>query len=163
MFFPSKVYGSISVSGQLPTYPSPNSTTVNWQQVKVNVGLGEGQVGSYLDTDVDPGLLGYMQALRAEERMKIGRRQMIFFSSYYFVFTLLKKRWKCLVHSFDIQYLCDLYMFTFVSLFFLNLLLFIISGRSCYESCGYSGSSFIKIRSELYLCLELIYSFFYLG
>ena len=34
--------GSISVSGQLPTYPSPNSTTVNWQQVKVNVGLGEG-------------------------------------------------------------------------------------------------------------------------
>ena len=92
MFFPSKVYGSISVSGQLPTYPSPNSTTVNWQQVKVNVGLGEGQVGSYLDTDVDPGLLGYMQALRAEERMKIGRRQMIFFSSYYFVFTLLKKK-----------------------------------------------------------------------
>ena len=91
IFFPSKVYRSISVSGQLPTYPSPNSTTVNWQQVKVNVGLGEGQVGSYLDTDVDPGLLGYMQALRAEERMKIGRRQMIFFSSYYFVFTLLKK------------------------------------------------------------------------
>ena len=26
----------------LPTYPSPNSTTVSWQQVKVNVGLGEG-------------------------------------------------------------------------------------------------------------------------
>ena len=49
-------------------------------------------MGSYLDTDVDPGLLGYMQALRAEERMKIGRRQMIFFSSYYFVFTLLKKK-----------------------------------------------------------------------
>ena len=24
-----KVFGSISVSGQLPTYPSPNSTTVN--------------------------------------------------------------------------------------------------------------------------------------
>ena len=37
-----KSYGSISVSGQLPTHPSPNSTTVNWQQVKVNVGLGEG-------------------------------------------------------------------------------------------------------------------------
>ena len=34
--------GSISVSGQLLTYPSPNSTTVNWQQVKVNVELGEG-------------------------------------------------------------------------------------------------------------------------
>ena len=37
-----KVFGSKSVSGQLPTYPSPNSTTVNWQQVKVNVGLGKG-------------------------------------------------------------------------------------------------------------------------
>ena len=34
--------GSISVSGQLLTYPFPNSTTVNWQQVKVNVELGEG-------------------------------------------------------------------------------------------------------------------------
>ena len=34
--------GSISVSGQLPTYPSLNSTTVNWQRVKVNVGLREG-------------------------------------------------------------------------------------------------------------------------
>ena len=37
-----KFLGSISVSGQLPTYPSPNSTTVNWWQLKVNVGLGEG-------------------------------------------------------------------------------------------------------------------------
>ena len=37
-----KFLGSISVYGQLPTYPSPNSTTVNWQQVRVNVGLGEG-------------------------------------------------------------------------------------------------------------------------
>ena len=34
--------GSISVSGQLPTYPSPNPTTVSWQQFRVNVGLGEG-------------------------------------------------------------------------------------------------------------------------
>ena len=34
--------GSISVSGQLPTYPSPNPTTVYWWQVRVNVGLGEG-------------------------------------------------------------------------------------------------------------------------
>ena len=34
--------GSISVSGQLPTYPSPNSITVSLQQVKVNVGLREG-------------------------------------------------------------------------------------------------------------------------
>ena len=33
---------SISVSGQLPTCPSLNSTTVNWQQLKVNFGLGEG-------------------------------------------------------------------------------------------------------------------------
>ena len=31
-------FGSVSVSGQLPTYPSPNPTTVN-------VGLGEGVGG----------------------------------------------------------------------------------------------------------------------
>ena len=35
-------------------------------------------MGSCPDTDIDPGLLGYMQVLRAEERMKIGRRQMTF-------------------------------------------------------------------------------------
>ena len=37
----SRNVGSMSVSEQLPTYPSPNSTTVNRQQVKVNVELGE--------------------------------------------------------------------------------------------------------------------------
>ena len=42
-----KNQGSISVSGQLPTYPSPNPTlTVN--------GLEEGWVGSCPDTDIDP-------------------------------------------------------------------------------------------------------------
>ena len=56
-------------------------------------------MGSCPDTDIDPGLLGYMQVLRAEERMKIGRRQMIFFSSYSFVFTLLKKKVE-MSHSF---------------------------------------------------------------
>ena len=45
LFWVVKFFGSISVSGQLPTYPSPNSTTVNWQQVKVNAGLGEGRGG----------------------------------------------------------------------------------------------------------------------
>ena len=50
LFILIKILGSILVSGQLPTYPSPNSTTVNWQQVKVNVGLGEGLVGSRPDT-----------------------------------------------------------------------------------------------------------------
>ena len=43
---------TISLSGKLPTYPSPNSTTVNWHHVKVNVGLGEGYVGSCPDTDI---------------------------------------------------------------------------------------------------------------
>ena len=37
------ILGSISVSRWLPTYPSPNSTTVNWQLVNVNVGLGRGR------------------------------------------------------------------------------------------------------------------------
>ena len=44
-------FGSISVSGQLPIYPSPNPTlTLTCDQF----GLGEGQVGSCPDTDIDP-------------------------------------------------------------------------------------------------------------
>ena len=43
---------TISLSGKLPIYSSPNSTTVNWHHVKVNVGLGEGYVGSCPDTDI---------------------------------------------------------------------------------------------------------------
>ena len=31
-----RIQGSISVSGQLPTYPSPNSTTVNWRAQSKN-------------------------------------------------------------------------------------------------------------------------------
>ena len=39
---PLEIFGSISVSGQLPTYPSPNPTlTLNCYQLTV-VGLGEG-------------------------------------------------------------------------------------------------------------------------
>ena len=46
--------GSISVSGQLPTYPSPNPTlTLACYQLTV-VELGEGEVGSCPDTDIDP-------------------------------------------------------------------------------------------------------------
>ena len=46
--------GSISVSGQLPTYPSPNPTlTLTCCQLTV-VELGEGKVGSCPDTDIDP-------------------------------------------------------------------------------------------------------------
>ena len=51
------ILGSISVSGQQPTYLSPNPSAVNWWQVRVNVGLGEGQVGSCLDTDIDPNIV----------------------------------------------------------------------------------------------------------
>ena len=46
--------GSISVSGQLPTYPSLNPTlTLTCYQLTV-VELGEGWVGSCSDTDIDP-------------------------------------------------------------------------------------------------------------
>ena len=49
-----KKFGSISVSGQLPTYPSPNPTlTLSCYQLTV-VELGEGLVGSCPDTDIDP-------------------------------------------------------------------------------------------------------------
>ena len=46
--------GSISVSRQLPTYPSPNPTlTLTCYQLTV-VELREGYVGSCPDTDIDP-------------------------------------------------------------------------------------------------------------
>ena len=45
--------GSISVSGKLPTYPSPNPTTLTCCQLTV-VGLGEGYMGSCPDSDIDP-------------------------------------------------------------------------------------------------------------
>ena len=46
------MYRSVSVSGQLPTYPSPNPTlTLTCHQLTV-VGLGEGWVGSCPDTDI---------------------------------------------------------------------------------------------------------------
>ena len=50
-----KKIGSISVSGQLPTHPSPNPTlTLTCCQLTI-VELGEGQVGScHADTDIDP-------------------------------------------------------------------------------------------------------------
>ena len=49
-----KKNGSISVSGQRPTYPSPNPTfTLSYYQLTV-VGLWEGQVGRCPDTDIDP-------------------------------------------------------------------------------------------------------------
>ena len=45
---------SISVSGQLPTYPSPNPTlTLSCCQLTV-LELGEGYVESCPDTDIDP-------------------------------------------------------------------------------------------------------------
>ena len=55
----AKNFGSISVSGQLPTYPSPNATlTLTCYQLTI-VELGKGQVGSYPDTvtDTDPKFL----------------------------------------------------------------------------------------------------------
>ena len=46
--------GSISVSGKLPTYPSPNPTlTLTCYQLTV-VELEEGKMASCLDTEIDP-------------------------------------------------------------------------------------------------------------
>ena len=38
----SKVFGSMSLSEQLCSYPSPNPAKVKWHQARVIVGLGEG-------------------------------------------------------------------------------------------------------------------------
>ena len=60
--FPTKLFGSISVSRQLPTYPSLNPTlTLTCYQSTV-VELGEGYVGSCPDTDIDPTILDKMIA-----------------------------------------------------------------------------------------------------
>ena len=48
-----KKMGSISVSGQLPTPSSNPTVTLNCCQLTI-VELGEGQVGSCPDTDIDP-------------------------------------------------------------------------------------------------------------
>ena len=46
--------GSISVSGKLPTYPSPNPTlTLTCYQLTV-VELEEGKMASCPDTEIDP-------------------------------------------------------------------------------------------------------------
>ena len=46
--------GSIPVSGQPPTYPSPNpALTLNCYQLTF-IELGEGWVGSCPDSDIDP-------------------------------------------------------------------------------------------------------------
>ena len=46
--------GSMYVSGKLPTYPSPNVIFCPKQEVSVNVRFGEGWVGSFPETYIDP-------------------------------------------------------------------------------------------------------------
>ena len=43
--------GSIQVSGKLPTYASPKSTFCPEREVSVNVGSGEGWMGTLIDPD----------------------------------------------------------------------------------------------------------------
>ena len=54
--------GSLYVSGRLPTYPSPKPTFCPKGEESVNVGLGEGQVGSFPETYNDPHKEGTEQA-----------------------------------------------------------------------------------------------------
>ena len=48
--YSQEVLGSIQVSEKLPTYPSPKSTLTLTSHLGQNVGLGEGQVGSFPKT-----------------------------------------------------------------------------------------------------------------
>ena len=41
------ILGSYYLSGKLPTYPSPKPTLILTSHLRENVGLGEGQVGSF--------------------------------------------------------------------------------------------------------------------
>ena len=45
---------SLYVSGKLSTYPSPKTTFTPTSHLGKNVGLGEGQVGSFPETYNDP-------------------------------------------------------------------------------------------------------------
>ena len=45
-----KFYGSITVSGKLPTYPSPKPTFCPKWEESANAGLREGWVGSFPET-----------------------------------------------------------------------------------------------------------------
>ena len=47
----------LHVSGKLPTYPSPKPTTALTSHLGQNVGLGEGEVGSFPETYNDPIIL----------------------------------------------------------------------------------------------------------
>ena len=46
-------FGSMYVSGKLPTYPSPNLTFCPKREVNVNVSFGDGWVGSFAETFID--------------------------------------------------------------------------------------------------------------
>ena len=49
-----RMVGSLYASEKLPTHPSPKPTFCPKWEVSVNVGLGEGQVGSFPGTHNDP-------------------------------------------------------------------------------------------------------------
>ena len=42
-----ELFGTIQVTGKLPTYPSPKPTFCRKSETSVSVDLGEGQVGSF--------------------------------------------------------------------------------------------------------------------
>ena len=50
-------FGSMHVFGKLPTYPSPNLTLTITSHFKQNVRFGEGKVGSFPETCIDPTFL----------------------------------------------------------------------------------------------------------
>ena len=51
-------FGSLYISGKLPTYPSPKPRFCPKWEVSVDVGLGEGKVGSLPETYEDPEFYG---------------------------------------------------------------------------------------------------------
>ena len=58
VLYSRRLFGSLYLSGKLPTYPSPKPISTLTSQIGQNVGLGEEQVASFPETYNDPPVPG---------------------------------------------------------------------------------------------------------
>ena len=91
----------MSVSGQLPTYPSPNPIlTLNCYQLTV-VELGEGKVDSCSDTDIDPNiLLFYLNDPSLSPYLQNNNKQFVYTVWHLFFSSRIFLDWTLLIKNF---------------------------------------------------------------